>query len=168
VPRKKKKNQQKTFFKVREKLVLVPPRKFFGKKILGVFFLVIGSLTLSLTLLYFYVLPRIFPKADKAVEVEQQQEFVPQRLLLPGAGLDFSIEKEALSGKFPLSQGNIQKDAEILILGEKQYYRYRVEEVGVADSTDSARLFIEDSKLKMQVPLSSQKNKLLLIRAFLD
>ncbi|MCL5090868.1 MAG: hypothetical protein M1514_02545 [Patescibacteria group bacterium] len=52
-----KKHEKRTFLRAKEKTVVVNPKKFLGRKILGVIFIIIGSLLLIFSFVYFYFLP---------------------------------------------------------------------------------------------------------------
>lgn len=88
---KRKRKKAFVITKIKPKLVEVRPKKFFGKKILGVIFLVLGSVILTSWLFYFFLIPTFFssPAQTPAEKVYPVQ--LPVKMLIPSLGIDLSI-----------------------------------------------------------------------------
>jgi len=75
--------KRKVFFitKIKPKLVWVTPKKFSGKKLAGVIFLILGSMVLATTLLYLLLAPYFFsPKNSSAPGAAVKTETVKKIL----------------------------------------------------------------------------------------
>jgi len=88
---KRKRKKAFVITKIKPKLVEVRPKKFFGRKILGVVFLVLGSAILTSCLFYFFLIPTFFsspiqPEAEKVYKIQ-----LPIKILIPSQGIDLSI-----------------------------------------------------------------------------
>jgi len=88
--------------KFKPKLVIVPPKKFLGKRIIGVLFLVLGSAILTGSFFYFFLIPNYF-KPDRSVkEVKKETDF-PRRLVIPVLSLDLPVaEARIIDGQWGL------------------------------------------------------------------
>ena len=164
MPRKKEK---KTFFKIKEKLVFVPSKKFFGRKLAGIICLVCGSLILTVSLVYFYVIPKFFSAAKvNQIEIrEEQSTFVPKRILLPYLGLDFPVENNVVETKLPLKNFVVEKGAEILVLSQDSYKDFQVTLVTTQDSSSSSTLRFDGQGLKLFLQTKIEPPKTLIIEA---
>lgn len=163
MPRKKSK---KTFFKIKEKLILVPTKKFVGKRFLGIICLVCGSLILTISLVYFYLIPNFFSAKTKVVEIkEEKTPFVPERILFPYLGLDFPVKNDVLETKLPLKNFAVEKGAEILVLSQDSYKDFQVTLVTTQNSSSSSTLKLIDQGLKLVLQTKIKPPKTLIIEA---
>lgn len=164
-----RRKRKKTFFKIKERLVFVAPKKFFGRKVLGVIFLVSGSLILAASLVYFYLipylLPRFFPPKKEIIEIKEIPEpFSAQRVLIPTIGLDLKIKEGNIEGKMP-SKAEKLEGAEILVLGKSSYRIYRVVDGNAKMGLVSPTLVVENGKLKLILPVSTKQPSFMSIEA---
>lgn len=163
MPRKKTK---KTFFKIKEKLILVPPKKFVGRRFLGIICLICGSLVLAISLAYFYLIPNFFPAKTKIVEIrEEKVAFVPKRLLFPYLGFDFPVENNVIETKFPLKNIEVEKGTEILVLSQNEYRGFQVTQVTMENSSSSSTLKFTDQGLNLVLQTKVKPPKTLIIEA---
>ena len=164
MPRKK---EEKTFFKIKEKLVFIPPEKLFGRKLTGIICLVCGSLILTVSLVYFYVIPKFFPaaKGNPAAIKEEQPTFVPRRILIPYLGLDFPVENDVIETELPLKNFVVEKGTEILVLSQDSYKDFQVTQVTIQDSSSSSTLRLNDQGLKLFLQTKIEPPKTLIIEA---
>lgn len=166
MPRPRKK---RTFFKIKEKLVFVTPKKFFGKKILGIICLISGSLILTFSLVYFYLIPKLLPRfvppQKEIVEVKEAPEpFSAQRVLIPEAGIDLRIEGGSIKGEAPPKIERIE-GKEVLVLGKSSYRIYKVVLGQTQAGKASPTLVIQDGQLRLVLPLSTQRPTYISIEA---
>lgn len=164
MPRKKEKQ---TFFKIKEKLVFVPPKKFFKRKLMGIVCLLCGSLILAVSLAYFYVIPRFFPatKSSTTEIIEKKTVFVPKRILVPYLGLDFSVEEDIIKAEPPLKNFVVERGEEILVLSEDSYQRFQVILVTTQNSSSSSTIKLDDQGLQLILQTKVKPPKTLIIRA---
>ncbi len=143
------KKGKRTFLKIKEKMVFLPPKKLLGRKFLGVAFVVTGSLVLTFSLFYFWLMPKFFP---------QEPVFAPVRVLIPSQNLDFRLgEAKIEEGAFKKLAG-LKEGEVVLLLGKSTYRLYLTTRVGKKSASDSAGLTINDRSLKLI--LINQKNNL--------
>lgn len=83
--------------KVKQKLVFVPPKKFWGKKIIGAIFLILGSAILTACLFYFLIIPVFFQKECPRVSLPEETEQTPQRIFIPRLNLELPVEEAKLA-----------------------------------------------------------------------
>lgn len=164
MPRKKEKQ---TFFKIKEKLVFVPPKKFFKRKLLGIICLFCGALIIAVSLAYFYVIPMFFPSSKSSTTeiVKKIPDFVPERILVPYLGLDFSVEENIVKTKLPLKNFVVERGEEILVLSRDSYRRYQVILVTTQESLSSSTLNVDDQQLQLILQTKVKPPKTLIIRA---
>lgn len=164
MPRKKEK---KTFFKIKEKLVFVPPKKFFKRRLMGIVCLFCGSLILAVSLAYFFVIPRFFPatKSSTVEIIKKQPAFVPKRILVPYLGLDFPVEEEVVKTELPLKNFVVEKGAEILVLSNDSYQDFRVTLVTTQDSSSPSTLKLDNQGLELVLQTKIKPPKTLIIKA---
>ncbi len=161
MPRKK---QKKNFFKIKEKLVFITPKKFLGRKFFGVLCLVCGSLILAFTGAYFYLIPHFFPPKTKIVEVlPKESAFVPQRILFPQLSIDLPIFNNKPFGDLPTNLSKIKAGEEVLVLSNKDYLIYKVISTNVSVGSSSAEMSLNDSKLKLILLLPGKPAKNMII-----
>jgi len=161
MPRKK---QNKTFFKIKEKLVFITPKKFLGRKFFGVLCLILGSLILAFTGAFFYIIPHFFPPKTKIVEiVPEEPTFVPQRILFPKLGIDLPVYKNKPGESASLSLSKIKIGEEILILSRKDYQIYKVVSTNISVGSSSAEITILNNKLKLIFLLPGKPAKNMII-----
>ncbi len=160
-----KKKEKKTFFKIKERLVLLPPKNFFGRKVIGIFCLIFGSLTITISFLYFYLIPNFFSPRDKPAIKEEKLEFAPERILIPFLGLDFSVEGNLIDAKPPLKNFEVEKGEEIVVLGKGIYKDFLVKQVLVQESSSSSKLELLDNNLKLILQTRVKPPKTLIIEA---
>jgi len=164
MPRKKEKQ---TFFKIKEKLVFVPPKKFFKRKLMGIVCLFCGSLIIAVSLAYFYVIPRFFPTTrSSTIEIiEKETAFVPERILFPYLGLDFSVEEDIVKTEPPLKNFVVERGEEIFVLSGDSYKSFQVILVTTENSSSSSTLKIDDQGLQLILQTKVKPPKTLIIRA---
>lgn len=161
MPRKK---QKKTFFKIKEKLVFITPKKFLGRKFFGVLCLVCGSLILAFTGAYFYIIPHFFPPKTKVVEiVPQEPTFIPQRILFPKLGIDLLVYKNKPGESTALILSKIKTGEEVLILSHKDYQIYKVVSTNTSVGSNSAEITILNNKLRLIFLLPGKPAKNMII-----
>lgn len=169
MPRKKGRKNKKTFFKIKERLVLIPPKKFFGRKLLGIFCLFLGSVVLVGSAVYFYLMPAITNSRVERIEVFKQVPFFPERLIIPAVGLDLAIVNNIIANEISASV-KIKKNSEIIILGEKEYKCFLVTSVesraGVV--TDNFLLDKDGESLEISFKLKTKPPRLLIVGAELE
>jgi len=105
-----KRRRKKAFVvtKVKQKLVFVPPKKFWGKKIIGVIFLILGSAILTACLFYFLIIPLFFQKECPKVSLPKEAEQTPQRIFIPRLNLELSVEEAKLAdGQWVLADASV-------------------------------------------------------------
>ncbi|HUW24004.1 MAG TPA: hypothetical protein VMW04_00070 [Patescibacteria group bacterium] len=140
----------KTFLKTKEKLVFIPPEKFLGRRVLGVVLLIAGSLILTFSIVYFYLVPVFFPPKTEMVKVrEEKPPFVPKRVLIPAFDLSYWPEEGTVEGKVTLALAQAAKGEEIFLLGEKEYLRYEIVSAEATSATAAAGLNWEEGRLKL-------------------
>lgn len=163
---KTRKKSPRSFFKIKQKLVLIPPKKFLGRKLLGVFCLTLGSLILSSSAIYFYLIPALFPKQPKVTQiVESKPQFSPERIIIPAVNLNLSIRGGNFTGKIPPVAAKVQNGNEIFVLGGGEYRIYLTVGVETRTSTASNVLVINGKSLQLVLPILARPTKDLLIRA---
>ena len=163
MPRGKSK---KAFVKIKEKLVFIPPKKFLGRRVLGVILLIVGSLVLTFSLFYFYLAPIFFPPKTKIVKVkEESPPFVPERVLIPALNLSYWPKEGTVEGKVTLALAQGAKGEEILLLGEKEYLRYEIVSVEAASATAAAGLNWEEGRLKLILLSQTKPAKNIILEA---
>lgn len=91
---RRKKGKAFIITKVKEKLIYLPPKKFFGKKVSGVILLVLGSIIITGCLFNFYLIPIFFPKTEcpKVSTPEIKPDF-PAKLVIGRLNLEIPIEQ---------------------------------------------------------------------------
>lgn len=101
---KKKKSKAFIITRVKEKLIFVPQKRFSGKKIGGVFSLVIGTVVLTASFYHYYLLP-IFSARNFCPPVlpEVLPGRSPERLIVPSINLNLPIGDE----KIPTESGRL-------------------------------------------------------------
>lgn len=163
MPRKKEK---KTFFRIKEKLVLVPTKKLLGRKFLGIICLVCGTLIVAGSAIYFYLVPNLFSNKTKSVEVREEKPlFLPKRILVPGLTLDFPVNNGKVEIRPPLKLGEFKKGEEIIVLSESEYRGFRVTQSKIGDGSAEPILIISGLKLKLILPMKITPPKILTIEA---
>jgi len=127
-----KRRRKKAFVitKVKPKLVFVPPKKFWGKKIVGAIFLILGSAILTACLFSFLIIPVFFQKECPRVSLPEETEQTPQRILIPRLNLDLPIEEaKLLEGQWVLADKGLSffsgttsfdKSGNIIIFGSNK------------------------------------------------
>jgi len=127
-----KRRRKKAFVitKVKPKLVFVPPEKFWGKKIAGAIFLILGSAILTACLFSFLIIPVFFQKECPRVSLPEETEQTPQRILIPRLNLDLPIEEaKLLEGQWVLADKGLSffsgttsfdKSGNIIIFGSNK------------------------------------------------
>lgn len=159
-----RKKQKKTFFKIKEKLVFITPKKFLGRKFFGVLCLICGSLILALTGAFFYIIPHFFPPKTKIVEIlPEKPTFVPQRILFPKLGIDLPVYKNKPGESTALILSKIKTNEEVLVLGNKDYQIYKVVSVNISISSNSAEMTMLNNKLKLILLLPGKPAKNMII-----
>jgi hypothetical protein len=115
-----------------------------------VILLIAGSLILTFSLVYFYLVPVFFPPKTKIVKVkEEKPPLTPKQVLIPALNLSYLIEGGVVEGKVPLSLTNTAKGKEILLLGEKEYLRYEIVSTEIVPATTAVGLNWEEGRLKL-------------------
>ncbi len=151
------KKGKRTFLKIKEKIVILPPKKLLGKKFLGIVLVVIGCLIFTFSLFYFWLVPDFFPIKDKVVKIKPKEPaFVPERVLIPSLNFDFrlggnKIEEEAFSKLV-----NLKKGALILILSRDRYRIYSVASIETKNISSGIGAAINDRLLRLT--LANQAN----------
>lgn len=144
-----KKRSRKTFLKIKEKLVFIAPKRFFGRKVLGIIFLILGTLVLAITFIYFFLFPKLFPPK---LEVKQTPmvkiEFLPRRVLFPAANLNFMVYNGLVEGG-KIDQNKMKIGEEILILGNNSYKIFRLTSINVKNGTAAAELILDEKTMKL-------------------
>lgn len=81
--------------KFKPKLVIVPPKNFLGKRIIGVLFLILGSSILTGSFFYFFLIPSFphFFRSGCSIGEVQKETDSPQRLVIPALNLDLAVTK---------------------------------------------------------------------------
>jgi len=90
---KMRKKRKKAFVitKVKPKIIFVPSQKFWGKKIIGVIFLVLGSVILTSSLFYFFLIPYLFvPRECQTVPLNVIHQS-PQKIYFPSLNLELPV-----------------------------------------------------------------------------
>jgi len=159
-----RRKNRKSFFKIKEKLVFITPKKFLGRKFFGVLCLILGSLILAFTGAFFYVIPHFFPPKTKIVEIlPEEPSFVPQRILFPKLGIDLPVYKNKPGENLPTNLSKIKTGEEILILGNKDYRIYKVVSAKINTGSGSAEMTILISQLKLILSLPGKPAKNMVI-----
>ncbi len=162
MPRQKGK---RTFLKIKEKLVFIPPKQLRGRKFLGVLCLVAGSLILAITASYFYILPRFFPAKTKVVAIKAEKEpFIARRVLILNRNLDFTADGDKVEGEIPLAVTKISSGDEILVLSQNAYRSYRVVKVIDQPGLATAKLSLIGN-LTLILPLKTKPVRNIIIEA---
>jgi hypothetical protein len=163
MPRGKSK---KAFLKIKEKLVFLPSKKFLGRRVLGVVLLVAGSLILTFSLVYFYLVPVFFPPKTKVVTVkEKKPAFLAKRVLIPAFDLSLPVKDGLIEGSASLNIVKSAKGKEIFLLGEREYQVYRVIEAEVVPATAEAGLGWEEGQLRLILVSQTKPLKNIIIKA---
>ncbi len=163
MPRKKEK---KTFFRIKEKLVLVPSKKLLGRKFLGIICLICGSLIIAGSVIYFYLVPNFFSEKAKTIEVKEiKPPFLPNRILVPGLTLDFPVNNGKVEIQPPLKLGEFKKGEEIIVLSESEYRGFRVTQSKIENGSAEPVLIISGLSLKLVLPVKMTPPKILTIEA---
>lgn len=161
-----KKKPRRSFFKIKEKLVLIPPKKFFGRKFLGVVCLVLGSLLLTGSVLFFYVIPVFFPAKTKIVQIEKEKpSFLPQRILIPKQNLDLLVENGEVVFSQPLKVPEFKNGEEIIVLSQNEFQDFRITESKIDNSLGDSVLTISGSNLRLVLQIQIKPPKLITIEA---
>lgn len=161
-----KKKSRRSFFKVKEKLVLIPPKKFFGRKFLGVVCLILGSLLLTGSVLFFYVIPVFFPVKTKIVQIEKEKpSFLPQRILIPKQNLDLLVENGEVVFSQPLKVPEFKKGEEIIVLSQNEFQDFKVTESKVENILGDSVLIISGLNFKLTLQTQVKPPKLTTIEA---
>jgi len=161
--------KKKAFFKIKEKLVFVSPKKFLARKIIGIIFLISGSLILAASLIYFYLLPRFFPPKNEIIKVrEGTEQFSSQRVLIPSITLDLKIGKQGLEGKMLSKVEKLTEGTEIFVLGKESYRIYKVISQQAKMGSVSPTFVIEDHQLNLILPTSGREASFMSIQAELE
>jgi hypothetical protein len=156
----------KSFLKTKEKLVFLPPKKFLGRRVLGVILLIAGSLVLTFSLFYFYLAPIFFPPKTKIVKVkEEKPPLTPKRVLIPALGLNYWVEEGKIEGEVSLNLTKTAKGKEVLLLGEKEYLRYEIVSAEVTSATVAAGLNWEEGRLKLILVSQTKLAKNIILEA---
>lgn len=164
-----KRKRQKTFFKVKEKLVLVPPKKFFGRKVVGVICLALGSLVMAFYGIYYYFLPRILPGQIKDVVVEENTlQFVANRVIILEPGVDLRIKDDLVEEAIAVSLNKFKEDQEIILFGQDSYRVYKIVKVESKVSSASGTLSLGDYGLRLILPVKVKPAKVTIIDAELS
>ncbi|PIS14623.1 hypothetical protein COT64_01685 [Candidatus Shapirobacteria bacterium CG09_land_8_20_14_0_10_39_12] len=161
-----KKKVHQSFFKVKEKLVLIPPKKYFGKKIIGVVCLVLGSLLIAGSLLFFYVIPIFFPPKTEIVQVEKEKlVFFPQRILILKQNLDLSVENGEIIFDLPLKITEPKKGEEIIVLAQSEFQDFKITGSKTENILGDSILEISGLNLKLTLQTQIKPPKLVTIEA---
>jgi len=165
MPRSKKRAKSpKIFFKIKEKLILVPPKKFIGRRLIGIFCLGLGSLILAFSTIYYFILPNFFPKTVPVIPaVEEKKEFVPKRLVIPSAGMDLLIKNNSYEGNISVLASKIALGEEIYLLGGGDYKIFKVTNLETTTATISSVFLLQDENLRIVLPLPGKQAKNLII-----
>lgn len=105
---KRKRKKAFVITKVKPKLVFVPPKKFWGRKIAGTIFLVLGSAILTSTIFIIFLIPTFFQKECPTNMVEIIPKEEPKILFIPKLNLELPIVKAKIEkGQWELPEQTV-------------------------------------------------------------
>lgn len=164
-----KRKRSKTFFKIKEKLVLIPPKKFFGRKVIGVICLALGSLVLAFFSIYNYLIPRFLPNQLKDVKVEEKfPQFMPERIIILGTGVDLKVTEGLVEGGILPSANKFKKGEEVILLSGSNYRTYKITVIESRVSSASGTLSLGDYGLRLILPVIVKPAKITVLDAELS
>lgn len=164
-----RKREKKTFLKIKEKLVFVTPKRFFGRKVVGIIFLIGGTLLLALSLIYFFLIPRLFPDRPKIEQVlENKNTFLPRRVLIPSVNLNFLVYEGIVAESDFSEFTKVKKGDEILILGKETYKIYRLTNIETKIGSASSSLILNERSMKLVLLREVKPSKNLIIEGALS
>lgn len=127
---KRKRKKAFVITRVKSKLVFLPPKKFWGKKITGVFFLILGSAILTASIFLFFIIPTFVKQECFPATMPAEELDIPKRLFIPKLDLDLPLtEAKIVEGKWPLTKEDafylpepavFKKGGNIVIFGSNQ------------------------------------------------
>jgi len=165
-----KQKKKRTFFKIREKMVLVQPSKGLPDfRIVGIFLFILGILFLGVALGYKYLFPAKHqdkPLRVVEVPVEKIKPFIPERVLLPRLNLDYLVKTSTPEGELVPKETEVVIDDEIILLDlDGQYKKYLVSDVEVKLGTSSGDFKVDKTDLNLILPIKVKPAKELWIVA---
>lgn len=116
--------------KVKPKLVFVPSKKFWGRKIAGALFLIFGSVILTSTFFYFFIIPVFFQKGCPPITPPLEIMEFPQKVSIPRLDIEIQVEEAkvvdeqwvVLESNLSFLPGNasFEKGGNIIIFGSNK------------------------------------------------
>lgn len=105
-----KRTRKKAFVitKIKPKLVFIKPKKFLGKKIVGAIFLILGSVILTSSFFYFFLIPTFFKNECLQPSGSRKGIEKPERIFIPSLNLDLPVvEGSMVDNQWSLPEGSI-------------------------------------------------------------
>lgn len=127
-----KRRRKKAFVitKVKPKLVFLPPKKFWGKKIVGAIFLIFGSAILTACLFSFLIIPLFFQKECPKISCSPEISEFPEKIFIPRLNLELPVEEAKVAdGQWALADAAVfflpraasfDKSGNIIIFGSNK------------------------------------------------
>lgn len=167
--KRKTKRNKKSFFKIKEKLVIIAPKKFVGRKLIGVICLFLGSLILASSTIYFFIIPKYFssqpnqPETEKIIE--QKIPFVPNKILIPHINFSSPVINGEIIIKIPAPIVKTEKGEEIYLFNQGKYQMYLVINSQIMDGNISNKITMDNRLIELFFQLPDKKAKYLIINA---
>ena len=154
--------------KIKEKLVFVAPKRFLGRKVIGIIFLVSGTLIFAVSLIYFFLIPKLFPDKPKTEgTTEKSVVFLPRRVLIPSVNLNFLVYEGTVEGDTFIQMYTVKIGEEILILAKDNYRIYRLTNKEIKVGSASAGLVLNDRSMKLVILSKEKQTRNLIIEGSL-
>jgi len=84
--------------KIKQKLIFVTPKKFLGKKVIGISFLILGSMLLATSIFYFFLTPFLLPKKCPLSSSITAEKEIIKKIFFPRINWELTATEGKLSG----------------------------------------------------------------------
>ena len=162
----------KNFFKIKKELVFEEPKNWSKRKLVGVIFLILGTMTLLSWWFFSYLLPsNFFAKISLQKFFEENDQFILKRVLIPNLGLDILVDNgeiKEIKVLPSLKFEDFKPGQEVILFSDKAYQIYKIVNLKIEENSNEQSIFFSEPTLIVTFPLEKNLSKVLLIEAKKD